>query len=113
MAEYLELPSGQQVYLQEFVYGQRGPWGLTMRYRFVAPEIGAGGSVDFAAASSDMQYLCDTYALPRIPAIGPQPNQIIISMSDRELDFGAAAPDAVQYFEAYNIVDGACVWEPF
>ena len=113
MDELIEVPSGQEVRLQEVIQGERGPSGLTVRYRFVAPEIGDEGDVDFEAASEDLAYLCDTYAVPRIPSIGPQPSQIIVSMSDRETPFGAATPEAVQYFEAFSVVDGKCVWEAF
>ena len=58
-----------------------------------------------------MEHLCNTYALPRVPNQGPRPSQIIISLSDRPVEFGTADPEATQFFEAYAVEDEACVWE--
>lgn len=60
-----------------------------------------------------MEVLCNEFALPRLPATGPAPAQIIISLSDRAVAFGEPAPEATQFFEAYTIIDGRCQWEPF
>ena len=65
------------------------------------------------AAQADMEVLCNEFALPRLPATGPAPAQIIISLSDRAVAFGEPAPEATQFFEAYTIIDGRCQWEPF
>jgi len=48
-----------------------------------------------------------------VVAPGEMPDQIIIVLSDREVEFGVADPDATQYFEAYRPEDGACFWEGF
>ncbi|WP_347310372.1 DUF6497 family protein [Defluviimonas sp. SAOS-178_SWC] len=107
-------PSGQEISFLETVQSAPGTEGLAVRFRFVAPGITkVGGSVDAEAAQADMLWLCDTYALPRLPSTGPAPAQIVISLSDRAVLFGEAAPDATQFFEAYSIEDGHCVWEPF
>jgi Family of unknown function (DUF6497) len=107
----IPVPSGQRVTLQEVIWNAPGVDGLTLRFLFVAPEIRAGGTVPFEVASADMQALCDGYALPRVAEFGPAPAQIVISLSDVAVPFGEAAPDATQFFEAYRIEDGACVWE--
>lgn len=107
----ITVPSGQAVQLQDAIWNVDGPLGLTLRFRFVAPAIAPGGGVDVETAQADMQALCDRFALPRVPGIGPQPVQVIISMADRALPFGEAAPEATQYFEAYRLEDGQCVWE--
>jgi hypothetical protein len=108
------LPSGQQVTLQDVVWNAPGPEGLTTRFRFIAPAIAAeGGTVDFETAAADMQWLCQNYALPRVASPGPQPSQIVISLSDIAVPFGEANPDATQFFEAYTIEDGVCVWSVF
>ena len=110
----ITLPSGQVATVQDVVWNAPGPAGLTLRFRFIAPAIAAeGGSVDFMTASQDMAWLCQTYALPRVPATGPQPQQIIISLADRELAFGQPAPEATQFFEAYSLKDGLCILEAF
>lgn len=107
------VPSGQPVILQEVIWNEPGPSGLTMRFRFLAPEIGPGGSIAFEAASADIQALCESYVLPRIAEQGPAPAQVVISMSDVPVPFGQATPEATQFFEAFTIRDGICIWEPF
>ena len=69
--------------------------------------------MDFDTAAADMVALCETYALPRLANIGQVPVQIVVSMSDRPVVFGEAAPEATQYFEAYRIEDGLCIWDSF
>jgi hypothetical protein len=108
------VPSGQPLTLQDVIWNVPGPDGLAMRFRFVAPAISRdGGSVDFATASADMAWLCNNYALQRVSGTGPAPTQIIISLSDREVPFGEADPEATQFFEAYRIEGDACIWEAF
>jgi hypothetical protein len=109
----VDVPSGQPVTLIDTVLNEPGPAGATIRYRFLAPEIAPGASISFDTAVIDIAALGDSYALPRIAGTDPQPDQIIISLSDRSIPFGQADPDATQYFEAYRIEDGACVWELF
>lgn len=110
----ITLPSGQVVQLQDVVWNAPGPAGLTLRFRFIAPAIAeSGGTVDFDTASTDMLWLCESYALSRVPVTGPQPAQIVISLSDRPVAFGETAPDVTQFFEAYSLTDGRCVVEMF
>jgi hypothetical protein len=97
------------VTLQEVVWNAAGVAGLTLRFRFVAPAI--ADDVDFEAAYADMQALCQTYAIPRMADFGPQVQQIVISLADRAVVFGETAPDVVQFFEAYRVEDGTCIWE--
>lgn len=113
-ADAIELPSGQVVTLLDVIWNEPGPEGLTTRFRFLAPEIASeGGTVDFDAAVEDMAHLCQDYALPRVEGNLPPPRQIIITLTDRPVTFGEAAPEATQYFEAYRIEDGLCIWEIF
>lgn len=107
------LPSGIEVDFQDVIWGEPGPAGLTVRFRFVSPAIAQDGVIDLATLEPDMQYLCENYALKRISAQGPQPGQVIISLSDRPVAFGETAPDATQFFEAYRPENGACIWEGF
>ena len=112
--EPILLPSGQQVVLQDVVRDAPGPDGLTYRFRFIAPAIAReGGTVDVDPAMTDMAHLCETYALPRLAGGGPMPAQVVISLSDLALPFGEASAEATQYFEAYRIENGACIWEVF
>lgn len=108
------VPSGQPITLQDVILNEPGPEGQAMRFRFIAPQIAqAGGTVDFDTAVQDMLHLCQTYALPRALGTLPQPSQIIISLSDVAVEFGEASPEATQFFEAYSLQDGACIWEIF
>jgi len=108
------VPSGQWVRFVDVVMNAPGPDGMTARFRFVAPAIAKQtGSVDFVVAAADMEHLCKSFALPRIAAAGPKPSQIVISLSDRDVPFGEAAPEATQFFEAYRVEGDACIWEAF
>lgn len=109
----VEVPSGQSVTLQEVVWNAPGTDGLATRFLFVAPAIAPGGGIDFDTASTDMQHLCDAFALPRVKDNTPPPEQIVISLSDRPVPFGQSAPEATQFFESYSIQDGVCTWEMF
>jgi Family of unknown function (DUF6497) len=114
MEEVIEVPSGQKVVLLEVITNVPGPAGLAARFRFLAPAIARqGGSVDAETAAADMDFLCQSYALPRLSSLGPQPAQIILSMSDQDVPFGETRPEATQFFNAYSIADGTCVWEMF
>lgn len=110
----LTLPSGQKVSLMEALSNVPGTDGLAIRYRFLAPQIARdGGTIDADTAEADMDWLCNTYALPRLPKNGPQPAEIIISMSDMNVPFGEDHPEATQFFNSYSVVDGTCQWEMF
>lgn len=114
VGEPITVPSGQMVTLQDVVQDAPGPDGLTVRFRFVAPAIArAGGTVDLEKAMVDMEYLCQSYALPRLANTGPQPSQVVVSLSDIAVPFGEAAPEATQYFEGYRVENGTCIWEAF
>lgn len=113
-ADALTLPSGRSVTFLDSIWGTPGPAGLTIRFRFIEPDLPAAlGRLDYAAQEADMQYLCESFALERIANTGPQPAQVIVSIADRETEFGAADPDATQVFESYSAQDGSCVWEAY
>jgi Family of unknown function (DUF6497) len=110
----IPVPSGQIVTYVEAISDAAGPSGLTLRFRFLAPAIArGGGTVTPEAAQDDMLALCRTYALPRIASTGPQPQQIVISLSDRPVEFGITDEEATQFFDAFGIEDGDCILELF
>lgn len=112
--DVIAVPSGQPVMLHEVIGNVPGPEGLTLRFRFIAPQIAQdGGNIDYDLASADMQHLCESYVLPRIAEYGPEPKQIIISLADRAVEFGDSAPDVTQFFDAYSYEDGICILEAF
>lgn len=108
------VPSGQEIQFLEVIQGEAGVNGLTTRFRFIAPQIGnLAGQLKFEDVEGDMKYLCETYAIPRISNLGPKPAQIVISLSDRPVEYGSSDPDVAQYFEAYRIEGTTCEWEVF
>jgi Family of unknown function (DUF6497) len=110
----IALPSGRAVTFHDVIWGEPGPGGLTVRFRFLEPALGAViDTTPYDALEADMKFLCDSFALGRIANIGPQPATIMISISDRPVDFGEPDPDVTQVFEAYRAEDGACVWEGY
>jgi Family of unknown function (DUF6497) len=114
MEEVIAVPSGQKVTLLDVITNVPGPDGLATRFRFLAPQIARdSGVVDAETAAADMDFLCEAFALAKIAEMGPQPAQIIISMSDMDVPFGETRPDATQFFNSYSIEDGSCVWEVY
>lgn len=110
----VEVPSGQPVEFHDVVRDARGSRGLTWRFRFIAPEIDrVTGSVSSDIAAEDMEYLCQNFAVDRLPNLGPRPSQVVISMSSKPIKFGSSDPQITQFFEAYAIEDNDCIWEAF
>lgn len=64
---------------------------------------------------ADIVWLCENWVLPRLAAPAPLPAQIVISLSDRPVVFGAIDPEAVQLFEAFSPSEDrkTCIWEPW
>lgn len=106
----IEVPSGREVTLIDVITTAPGPEGATARFRFLAPGL---TQAETGTAVGDMQALCDSYALPRTEGTVPEPQQIVISLSSEAVPFGEAAPDVVQFFEAFDPKGGACQWVPF
>lgn len=113
-ADPVAVPSGQVVTLQDVIRSDDGALGPVLRFRFVAPQIaGASTDVDFETVSADMLALCQGYAVPRLAGLGAAPRQVIISLAAEATPFGEANPDVTQFFEAYRVENGVCIWEMF
>jgi len=111
LAEGVVAPSGQAVTLLDLILEPEA--GLA-RFRFLAPALDpAGQGLVHDDVAGDFQWLCETVALPEMQAEGWQMAQIVISLSDREVPFGASDPDATQFFEGFSVDGAACIWEPF
>ncbi|MGR3504040.1 DUF6497 family protein [Pseudaestuariivita sp.] len=107
------VPSGQFVTFQEFVADAAGE-GLMYRFRFIAPDISpAGKGLTFGEVADDMFHLCQFYAVPKLSEVGPKPRQIVVSLADQATEFGASDATVTQFFEAYAVKDGLCIWEIF
>lgn len=103
-------PSGLTVTFLDVITDAPG-LGLAYRFRFLAPDLDP--DMDYMVAEGDMAHLCRSYALPRLPEIGPQPSQVVITLSTRAIPFGDIAPDVVQFFEVYAPENDDCVWQAF
>ncbi|MEP2717433.1 DUF6497 family protein [Pseudophaeobacter sp.] len=114
------VPSGQQVLLSEVLLDD-SPGALWARFRFVAPGISrqaealgdASEVLDFEKSAADMDHLCDSLALDYLRQHDLNPKMVVISFSDRPVEFGAQDPEATQFFEAYRPDQERCIWEAF
>lgn len=105
------VPSGNELYLQEVIFEDRQDGSRVARYRYVMPILRQG--VEFYEVEADFQYLCETRALRELQQSGEKVDQIIVSLADRETEFGEISAVATQYFEAYTIENGSCIWEGY
>ncbi|MFT4961044.1 MAG: hypothetical protein ACI92Z_002130 [Paracoccaceae bacterium] len=112
-AQQMQVPSGQLVTLTEVLIDEQ-PGEVWVRFRFIAPEISRqGGSVSYDIAAPDMDHLCEMLVLPYLQEYALTPARVVISLSDRDVPFGASAPEATQFFEAYMPKSSRCIWEEF
>ncbi|MEX0338420.1 MAG: DUF6497 family protein [Arenibacterium sp.] len=113
MAEKIKVPSGQTVTLSEIrVDSLSGePWA---RFRFVAPGISREtGRISHDVAAIDMEALCADFALAHLDANALEVTRIVVSLSDRAVEFGASDPDATQFFETFRRENDRCIWEEY
>lgn len=112
-AQQMQVPSGQLVVLSEVLVDEH--LGETwVRFRFLAPDIArVGGRVSYDAAAPDMDHLCEQMVLPYLVEFALTPARVVISLMDRDVPFGASAPEATQFFEAYRPETTRCIWEEF
>lgn len=110
-AQTLALPSGLSV---DFFDVRREVVGSAViyRFRYVAPDIGMMGT-EFHDIVSEIEWLCSTHALPVVARSGPQAGQIIVTLMEKPVEFGAISPDVIQFFEAYSVQNDRCIWEAF
>ena len=110
-AQGVEVPSGQPVTLSEVLLDD-GPGEIWLRFRFVAPQISeTGGTISYDMAAPDMDHLCQSLALPYMAEYDLTAARIVISLSDRPVEFGESDPAATQFFEAYRPENDRCIWE--
>ncbi|MFC2968780.1 DUF6497 family protein [Acidimangrovimonas pyrenivorans] len=112
------VPSGKPVSLVETIWpgAEAEPGARILRLRFLAPWIAASssgepGGIGIDVAEIDMEFLCNAVALPALASAGREADQIVISLMAAPVDFGEAAPEVTQFFDAYRVEEGKCVWE--
>ncbi|WP_234999129.1 MULTISPECIES: DUF6497 family protein [Ruegeria] len=107
----LPVPSGQPVHLSDVLL-DNNPGELWVRFRFIAPKIGSDiGRIGYDIASVDMEHLCQTLAVTYVAKYELDAARVVISLSDRPIEFGRTSPDATQFFEAYRLEQSRCIWE--
>lgn len=107
----LPVPSGQPVHLSDVLL-DNNPGELWVRFRFIAPKIGSTvGRIGYDVAAADMEHLCQTLAVAYVSKHELDPARVVISLSDRPIEFGRSTPDATQFFEAYRLEQSQCIWE--
>ncbi|WP_157115667.1 DUF6497 family protein [Ketogulonicigenium robustum] len=82
------------------------------RFRLTMPAL-AGADAPPSDLTDDAQWLCSTLALPALAANGAAAGQIVISLSATPVDFGDTTSDVPQFFEGFDVIDGACEWGLF
>lgn len=105
------VPSGLSLYLQEMLVEAQPDGARVGRFRFVAPALAAG--VSFARVEEDFAFLCAQVAVPELAQVQPDVAQVVISLASAELEFGASDSSVIQFFEAFRIESGLCIWEGF
>ncbi|MBO9477330.1 hypothetical protein J7382_07280 [Shimia sp. R11_0] len=105
------MPSGNEIHLQEMLFETRADDTRVARFRYVMPLMRQG--IDFTEIEEDFFHLCIGVAVPYLAVSEETVDQVIISMADRETDFGVTTHLAKQYFEAFSVQDGTCIWEGF
>ena len=107
-AEPISVPSGQPLEFIEAFWDLADEGSPGLRIRLLAPEI--GNDLAFADVAPDFRHLCRTLGLPRLTRDGAD-SSIIIDLLDRPVPFGTSDPEAVQFFEAFRVEGGDCVWQ--
>ena len=101
------VPSGISLVLQEVRVDQVAGKDV-VRFRYVAPQL---EKIGFATIEADFGALCTTQVLPWLAGQGRAVTQAVVSIASAPVEFGVAAPEVTQFFEAYRLDDGACIWE--
>ncbi len=104
------VPSGMAMTLQELREDVQPGGDIWLRLRYVAPELTAQS---YAHVEGDFAVLCQTQAVPHATQQGVNAVQAVISIASDPVEFGASAPEVVQFFEAFRLKDGLCIWEAF
>lgn len=107
----ISVPSGQSVSLQEIIDDREAG---ALRFRFLAPQIASAEAAPaFEAITADLQYLCNEYAIKTLPDAERTDRNIVISLAAEAVEFGVAAPGVIQFFDAFHVENGTCIWEMF
>ncbi|WP_380053383.1 DUF6497 family protein [Falsihalocynthiibacter sp. SS001] len=107
VAEPFAVPSGQDIKFKQVIWiDENDPPYAT--FRFVAPDV---SKVGYDVSVEDILYLCENYALPQIIEKHDDTEvELVISLSQVDIEFGEMNPDVTQFFESFVIRDAQCAW---
>ena len=110
----ITVPSGQVIELHEMFLEAQENGDVVLRLRYLTPEIAReGGARTFGDVEEDFLHLCEREALPLLAQAEQEADQIVISMMDRVVEFGASDSAAIQFFEMFRHNSDTCIWEGF
>ncbi|WP_043746611.1 DUF6497 family protein [Pseudooceanicola atlanticus] len=104
------VPSGLVLTLQEVLEDPQPDGQLWLRLRYVAPDLAPD---NYASVEEDFAVLCSEQALTYAGENALIASQAVISIASATVEFGSTAPDVTQFFEAFRLENGACIWEAF
>ncbi|TDT75026.1 hypothetical protein BDE40_1750 [Litoreibacter halocynthiae] len=90
--------------------GTDDPARRIVRIRLLAPQIVDQKQFGFDVIESDFQALCESEGLRIVAESAPNAREIVVSVASEAMPFGESAPNVVQYFDLFAVVDGTCVW---
>ncbi len=112
-ADLPPVPSGQSLEVFEEAFHTTTPTRRQFYLGILAPAIKEGGDVGFEAANTDIDVLCEDYALNKAqnPNDGlDAAHEVVIRLMDSPIEYGDSNPDIRQYMGFYNISEGLCEW---
>ncbi len=104
------MPSGLTISLQEYFVDTQPDGARLARFRFVAPGL---QGVSFARVEQDFPVLCAGVAVPYLSSAAADVAAVVISVASEAVEFGESDPSVIQYFEAFRVENGLCIWEGF
>lgn len=110
-AEPIAVPSGQHIEFKQLIWSQESEIP-NATFRFIAPEISRDKTgIDYDTAVGDILFLCENFALPRVLKEKSDGEiDLVISLSQLDLEFGEVNPEVTQFFEAFVVRDSVCNW---
>ncbi len=110
-----DLPSGQAVVPHDMMLERQVDGQVWLVLRYIAPRIArAGGDLGYEEVSADLDALCDGPGLAAAGAAGRSgspPDQIVVTLMDRPVPWGATDPDATVFIGAYRPGPERCAWQ--
>ncbi|SHF42917.1 hypothetical protein SAMN05444339_10652 [Loktanella atrilutea] len=105
------MPSGLEISLYDVILDANSQ---VARFRFLVPDIAPdAGNKTFGDVIDDLQYVCDSVIVPALHDNGWVSGDVVLSVSDRPVDFGAYDSQVVQFFQPFRLEGDTCVWEDF